>query len=142
MAIERWNPFREFEDWFRDYHRGFLGRLDDRQSLSQSDWLPAVDITEDDKAYQLQVEIPGIAKEDVKLSVDNGMLTISGERHQAHEDQHHHRTERFYGRFTRSFQLPEDVQAEDIDARFQDGMLYVTLAKSNVPQPRREIEIH
>ncbi|MCD8548878.1 MAG: Hsp20/alpha crystallin family protein [Aeromonadaceae bacterium] len=142
MAIERWNPFREFEDWFRDYHRGFLSRLDDRQNLSQSDWLPAVDIVETDHQYELQVEVPGMPKEDVKLSVDNGMLTISGERRQEQEDRQHHRTERFYGRFSRSFKLPEDVQAEDISARFQDGILYVTLAKSTPPQRRREIEIH
>ncbi|GAA4504091.1 Hsp20/alpha crystallin family protein [Pseudaeromonas paramecii] len=142
MAIERWNPFREFEDWFRDYHRGVLSRLDDRQSLSQSDWLPAVDIVENDRAYELQVEVPGMPKEDVKLSVDNGMLTISGERRQEHEDKQLHRTERFYGRFSRSFALPEDVQADDISARFQDGILYVTLAKSTPPQQRREIEIH
>lgn len=142
MAIERWNPFREFEDWFRDYHRGFLSRLDDRQNLSQSDWLPAVDIVETDHQYELQVEVPGMPKEDITLSVDNGMLTISGERRREQVDQHHHRTERFYGRFTRSFKLPDDVQAEDISARFQDGMLFVTLAKSNPPQRRREIEIH
>lgn len=142
MAIERWNPFREFDDWFQNYHKGMLSQLDDRQSLSQSDWLPAVDITEDDKAYQLQVEIPGIPKEDVTLSVDNGLLTISGERRQAREDQQHHRTERFYGRFSRSFKLPDDVQVDDISAGFQDGMLYVTLTKSSPSQKRREIEIH
>ena len=80
MKIERWNPFREFDDWFRDYHRGMLRRWGDDERDSARDWLPAVDILENSTEYQLKVEIPEIRKEDVKLTVNNGMLTIDGER--------------------------------------------------------------
>lgn len=143
MNIEKWNPFREFDDWFRDYNRSMLRRLTDRDSMTSSDWLPAVDILENAEEYQIKVEIPEIHKEDVKLTVNNGMLTVSGERRLENRDDKQHRMERMYGRFSRSFNLPEDVRPDKISGQFQDGMLYIHLVKSALPteQPR-EIEIH
>lgn len=141
MNIERWNPFREFDDWFRDYHRGMMKRWDERDALSATDWMPAVDILENDKEYQLKVEIPEIPKDDVKIAVNNGMLTISGERKQENRDDKQHRIERYYGHFSRSFSLPDDVQPEDISATFKDGMLYVHMTKSEPKEKVRQIEI-
>lgn len=142
MKLERWNPFREFDDWFRDYHRGMLTRLGEREAITSNDWLPAADILENDEEYQIKVEIPEIRKEDVKLSVNNGLLTISGERKLENRDDKQHRMERFYGCFTRSFRLPEDVRPENITGHFRDGMLYVHMVKSASPADKTlEIEI-
>ena len=95
MKLQRWNPFREFDDWFRDYHRGMLAHVGDRDAVSGNDWLPAVDILENDEEYQIKVEIPEIRKEDVKLSVNNGLLTISGERKLVHIPADHEHQFRF-----------------------------------------------
>ena len=140
MKIERWNPFREFDDWFSDYHRGMLRRWGDDEHGSGRDWLPAVDILENNSEYQLKVEIPEIQKEDVKLTVNNGMLTISGERRQENKDDKLHRIERFYGHFSRSFNLPDDVRPENISGEFRDGMLYVHMTKST-PSSAQPLEI-
>ncbi len=140
MKIEKWNPFREFDDWFRDYHRGMLPRRGDNEQGSDRDWLPAVDILENSTEYQLKVEIPEIQKEDIKLTVNGGILMISGERRQENKDDKLHRIERFYGRFSRSFNLPEDVKPENISAEFRDGMLYVHMTKST-PTGGQPLEI-
>ncbi len=135
MSIVRWNPFREFDDFFRDYHRALVKPGSDRDGVSGSDWMPAVDIVENDKEYQLKIELPEIPKEGVKLQVSNGMLTISGERKLEKRDEKQHRLERFYGRFSRSFSLPDDVTPETISSHFRDGMLYVHLPKTTPQHP-------
>ncbi len=142
MKLERWNPFREFDDWFRDYHRGMLTRLGEREAITSNDWLPAADILENDEEYQIKVEIPEIRKEDVHMAVSNGLLTITGERKLENQDDKQHRMERFYGRFSRSFSLPEDVRPENITGHFRDGMLYIHMAKTALPEEKSlEIEI-
>jgi len=142
MSIVRWNPFREFDDFFRDYHRALVKQLGDREAMTSSDWMPAVDIVEDDQEYQLKIEVPEIPKEGVKLQVSNGMLTISGERKLEKRDEKQHRMERFYGRFSRSFNLPDDVKPETITSNFRDGMLYVHMPKTTPQHPEvLEIEI-
>lgn len=142
MKMQRWNPFREFDDWFRDYHHGMLRQLGEPHTVTGSDWLPAVDILENSEEYQIKVEIPEIRKEDVKLTVNNGLLTISGERKLENLDDKQHRMERVYGHFSRSFNLPEDVRAENITGHFRDGMLFVHMVKSSPPEDKAlEIEI-
>jgi HSP20 family protein len=97
-----------------------------------ADWAPDVDITETDTAYLIKGEIPGVNKEDVKVKIEEGMLTMSGERKQEKEEKgkKFHRIERSYGSFMRSFRLPDNVDESAIKAEFKDGMLNVTLPKS------------
>jgi HSP20 family protein len=100
-----------------------------------------VDITEDDKEYIIKTELPEVKKEEVKVSVENGLLTIVGERKfEKEENKKYHRVERAYGRFIRSFVLPEGVDPDKVNAEFRDGVLKVHLAKSEQTKPK-QIEV-
>jgi Molecular chaperone (small heat shock protein) len=103
---------------------------------------PLVDIAEDEKEYLLKVELPEVQKDDVKVTVESGTLTISGERKVEKEQKGRkfHRVERFYGRFERNFSIPEDAEAGDVKAEFKDGVLRVHLAKSEKARPK-QIEV-
>jgi len=106
------------------------------------DWVPAVDIEETKEAYLLKAEVPGLAKDEVKITFSDSVLTISGEKHseKASEDKKVHRVERTYGAFERCFTLPSAVKADKIEAAYKDGVLTVTVPKSEEAKPR-EIEI-
>jgi len=148
-GITRWNPFRELEDAQRrmssllewsPFRRGNLTAED--ENISVPEWAPLVDIAEDQKEYLIKVELPEVQKDDVKVTVESGTLTISGER-KAEKQQNgrkFHRVERFYGRFERSFSIPEDAEASDVKAEFKDGVLRVHLAKSEKARPK-QIEV-
>jgi HSP20 family protein len=137
----RWDPFKELNDL---QHR--LTSLLDRPSVrSNSDetittpqWSPLVDITEDDKEYVIKAELPEVKKEDVKVSVENGVLSIVGERKFEKEEKgrRYHRVERSYGNFVRTFTLPDDADAGKVVAQFKDGVLRVLLAKREDARPR------
>lgn len=112
-------------------------------STGTSRWTPAVDIREDDHAISLDFELPGLKPEDVELSVENGVLTVSGQKRAVRkegEEGRWHMVERTYGSFFRSFQLPKGVNEARIEASFDSGVLTVTIPKAALPQPRR-IEI-
>ncbi len=102
------------------------------EMLAVADWAPSVDISETDAAYLIKGEIPGVKKEDVKVTIEDGMLTIQGERKQEKEEKGRkfHRVECSHGKFMRSFQVPDDADENNVKAEFRDGMLNVTLAKS------------
>ena len=144
-AIARWNPSREIDEI---QHRitSALGlptfRKDGERELVASEWAPAVDITEDDRGYLIKAELPEVKKEDVKVTVENGILSISGERKFVKEDKDkkYHRIERAYGSFSRSFGLPEDADTEKVEAKFSDGVLHVLVAKSEAAKPK-QIEV-
>lgn len=142
MAITRWNPFREMDEMLEQYARA-SGRLKAQREggqevIAASDWSPSVDITETDKEFLVKAEVPEVKKEDVKITVNAGVLTISGERRLEKEekDRKHHRIERYYGTFSRSFTLPDNVREDGIRAEHKDGMLYVHLPKAEAPKPR------
>ena len=101
-------------------------------------WSPLVDITEDEKEYLIKAELPDMKKEDVRLTVENDVLTISGERKFEKEEKgkKYHRIERAYGSFVRSFSLPEDADGSKVTADFKDGMLHVHLPKSVKAKPK------
>ena len=103
-----------------------------------TNWLPPVDIEENDREYILKAELPGMKKEEVKLEVEGGTLSISGERKAEKEekDKKYHRMERSYGAFQRSFTLPEGALAEKISAEFKDGVLLVHLPKDETAKPQ------
>jgi HSP20 family protein len=109
-----------------------------KEALTVSQWSPLVDITEDDKEYLIKVELPDMKKEDVRLTVENDVLAISGERkfEKEEKDRKYHRIERAYGSFERSFSLPEDADGSKVTADFKDGMLQVRLPKSVKAKPK------
>ena len=108
------------------------------ETMTTSAWAPLVDITEDDKEYLIKVELPEIKKEDVKVTVENGTLTISGERkfEKEEKDKKYHRVERAYGSFVRSFALPEGTDGSKVSADYKDGVLKVHLPKSEQVRPK------
>jgi HSP20 family protein len=143
MNITRWEPFREMENLFRDY-APFIGRSLRRNGDEFSDWKPLADITENDKEYLIKAELPEVKKEDVKITLEDGVITISGERKKETElkEANEIRVESFYGTFTRSFALPDNVDVDGIRAETKDGVLKVHVPKSaTVKSQARKIEI-
>jgi HSP20 family protein len=109
-----------------------------KEAMTVAEWSPLVDIMEDEKEYLIKAELPDMKKEDVKLTVENDVLTISGERKYAKEEkgEKYHRIERAYGSFLRSFSLPEDADGSKVSADYKDGMLKVHLPKSERAKPK------
>jgi HSP20 family protein len=109
-----------------------------KEALTVAQWSPLVDITEDEKEYLIKAELPDMKKEDVRLTVENEVLAISGERKFEKEEKgkKYHRVERAYGSFVRSFSLPEDADGSKVSADFKDGMLQVHLPKSQKAKPK------
>jgi HSP20 family protein len=139
MNLMSWNPFREMDELLG--HSRFLGRawpFEADGDVPLAHWAPSVDISETDKEYLVKAELPGVKKEDVKITAHNGVLTIEGERKVEHEtkDEKHHRVERYYGKFSRSFTLPEGVAADRISADGKEGVITVHLPKSEVKKPK------
>ena len=110
-------------------------RTEPEEWFAPTEWMPPVDIEEDDREYVLKAELPGMKKEDVKLKVEGGTLSISGERKQE-KDKKHDRVERSYGAFVRSFTLPEAVLTEKVSAEFKDGILMVHVPKDEKAKPK------
>lgn len=143
----RWNPFKEM-DTLHNQLASLLGRdfgrvslRDDgnkEESVRVTEWAPLVDIAEDEKEYLIKAELPEVNKKDLSVTVENGVLTIRGERHFEKEEKNkrYHRVERAYGNFTRSFTLPEDADETKVSAVFKDGVLQVGLAKCEQAKPK------
>lgn len=148
MELTKWDPFREMEDLFDHYSRNLRHPHRSRHHMmAPGDWVPRVDICETDAAFVIQLEVPGLEKKDIKVSVDGGILTVQGERRQEkkekEEDTKYHRIERFYGSFTRSFALPDNVDETKIDAVFKDGVLNLQVPKTETAKPKTiDIEVH
>ena len=138
MALIRWDPSRELEELAarleRVVGRPALPRPSEggKETLTVPDWVPAVDIAETPEEYLIKVELPEIKKEDVKVTVENGVLRIGGERKQEKEERtkKFHRIERSYGNFVRTFTMPENVDETKVLADFKDGLLTLHLTKS------------
>lgn len=134
MEIVKWHPFRELEEIQRRLNRMFVDnapRLND-EPFFVADWAPAVDIQETDATFAVKVDLPDVKKEDIKVEMHNGTLTIEGERKQEKEEkgQKFHRIERQYGSFVRRFTMPAEVDEAKVKAAFADGVLNVTLPKA------------
>lgn len=151
MAIIRFNPVRDLLNVEREFNRMFR-TFDDRFGLSKKEdsengyenavWMPLTDIFEDKDNYMIKADLPGMKKDDVKISFADGQLSISGERVQEQEskDTKCHRIERTYGKYYRSFNLPKEIKEDKIKAEFKDGQLTVTIPKAEEVKPK-EIEI-
>lgn len=135
MALVRRDPWREIEDMFDRYSRA--AGWPRREGASNGEWMPSVDIAETEKEYVIKAELPEVRKEDVKVTVENGVLSIRGERKQEKEEKgkKFHRIERVYGSFARSFTLPDNVDESKISATFKDGMLHLQMPKSAPAKP-------
>lgn len=145
MTLVKWNPVadylpqvshlnREINRMFDSFFRG--GSLDDGSYGSA--WAPAVDIHERDDAYVIEAELPGLAKEDIKVSIENNVLTLRGERSSEKKDHRgeYLRMERSYGSFVRSFTLPTTIKSEKAEAEYRDGILTITVPKADEAKPR------
>ena len=142
----QWNPLKERDELEHRLstllgHRASTGN-GGKEALTVAEWSPLVDIVEDENEYRIKAELPAMKKEDVRLTVDNGVLTISGERkyEQEEKQEKHHRIERAYGSFLRRFSLPEDADGSKVTADYKDGVLHVHLPKSEKAKPK-SIEI-
>src|SRR3989442_13648043 len=126
-GLTRWDPLKEMER-LQTRPSGLFARArarrgnGEQESITVAEWAPLVDIIEDDKEYLIKAELPEVKKEDVKVAVENGVLTISGERTYEKEDKgrKYHRVERAYGSFERSFTVPEDADTTKVNAEFKD----------------------
>ena len=138
FMTSRWDPFKELDD-FTNRLSSVLRRGDGEETMTVAEWTPAVDVSEDDKEYLIKAELPEIKRENVKVNVEHGVLTISGDRKMEKEEKgkRYHRVERAYGSYLRSFTLPDDADGEKVTAEFKEGVLSVHLPKNEKVKPRR-----
>jgi len=142
MAIIRWNPWRDFDVLQREMNRVLedwsVKTEGKAKELCTSDWVPNVDIYEDREAIVVSAELPGMTEKEVKVSVEERVLTLSGERkfqNEAKKD-NYHRVESAYGCFSRSFTLPPNVDRDKISAKMESGVLHVVLPKKEEAKPK------
>ncbi len=151
MTLVRWNPTRDLSNLEKEFNRLFRNvrsRFDmdetnsSEKGYESSVWSPLADISENDDNFVVKLDLPGVDKKDIKISYNDGELTVSGERKQENEskDSKYHRIERSYGKYFRTFALPKKVKEKDIAAEFKDGQLTITLPKSEEAKPK-EIEV-
>jgi HSP20 family protein len=135
MSLVRWEPFREMDNFFRRYAADF-----DRDLRKQNrDWSPVANISETDKEYLIKAELPEVKKEDIKVSLENGVITVSGERKQEKEakSENEIRVESFYGTFSRSFALPDNIDEKAVSAESKDGVLRIRIPKTAAAKPKQ-----
>ncbi|HEY6995236.1 MAG TPA: Hsp20/alpha crystallin family protein [Xanthobacteraceae bacterium] len=156
-ALREWRPFetlrREIDRLFDDFDGGFWRSPFRRSAFDlepfwrrELTWsaTPAIDVAETEKAYEVTAELPGMSESDVEVSAANGVLTIKGEKKEEKEEKKkdYYLSERRYGSFERRMQIPEDVEADKIEAAFKKGVLTVTLPKKPEAQkPAKKIEV-
>ncbi len=133
-TLSIWSPIHEMDELFHNRLASVLGG----EGLQSAAWSPVVDIEESAEAYTIRAELPGLSKEKVKVTVENGALTLSGERdlERRVETKTFHRVERSHGTFTRSFTLPDDVDPESVAANFKDGLLEIQIIKREEALPK------
>jgi HSP20 family protein len=145
MKLVKWDPFRELEDLTTRFNRYFghnysfaKGGVPAEEAMTYADWAPMVDIKETLEEYLIKAELPEINKEDVKVAIEDGVLTIRGERKLEKEEKGKkwHRIERAYGTFLRSFTVPEYVDEKKLVATYKDGVLEIHLPKAPVTKPK------
>lgn len=144
MSLVRWDPFRELEDVTSRLNRFFglsplrQGADPRKDAIMAFDWEPTVDIAETESEFHIKAELPEVKKEDVKISVENGVLRLAGERKHEKEEKgkKFHRVERSYGSFLRTFSLPDNVDDTKVRAEFKDGVLNVYLPKTERARPK------
>jgi len=139
MAITRWDPFREVVALQNRMNSLFGNMAENEGPLTTANFVPAVDVYEDEKKVVLKLEVPGIEEKDLDVSVENNVLTVKGERkfEKEEKEENFHRIERRYGSFYRAFTLPTTVDTEHIDAKYEAGVLKLELKKKPEAQPKQ-----
>ncbi|MDL1893980.1 Hsp20/alpha crystallin family protein [Sphingobacteriales bacterium CHB3] len=153
MSLVRWNPVRDLATFPSDivsmqkeinhmFDRFFRGGTLEEGDIMPTTWLPAVDLVEKDNEFVAKVELPGVNKDDVKITLQENILTIRGEKKEEKEtkESSYHRLERSYGSFQRSFTLPTTVKADKVEAQYKDGILTINLPKAEEAK-RKQIEV-
>ena len=143
-SMTRWNPSSNVSrrDPFYRMMDSFFGEnaLSQSEDVSNRAWLPAVNIRENDDAFLIEAELPGMTKDDIDITLENNLLKLSGERRfekDNSENGNYHRIERSYGSFLRTFSLPSQVDSEKVEARFENGVLTVAVPKTTEAKPRK-----
>ena len=140
MSLIKWQPFGEFDDAFARLMPGLFSRSSRiaAESGGKFAWAPSADISETDAEYLIRAELPAVSKEDVKVMLEQGMITIQGERKEGKEtkDEKFHRVESFRGAFSRSFSVPDNIDEKGIRAESKDGVLTVHLPKAKASMPK------
>jgi len=146
MLITRFDPFREFANLQErmEYFNRLFNSVESSQEAERVDFIPSVNTREADDAYYIEVDLPGVKKENISIDVKDNILTISGERviEDKRKDDEFYRVESVYGKFARSFTLPEDVDSDKIEAKAENGVLVVKIPKVQVvDKAPKKIEI-
>jgi HSP20 family protein len=139
MKITRWDPVRDLESLSNRLNQVFgqsAARPDEAPVFA--DWTPLMDVEETEAEYLVKTDLPDIKKEDVKVAIQDGVLSLEGERKQEKEEKtkKYHRVERSYGTFVRRLSVPSDVDQQKVQAEFKDGVLTVHMPKSAASKPR------
>lgn len=142
--ITRYQPRDFFRDFSDQMNRLMSGRLDtlllpEETAFAENDWLPAVDIKEDADKFLVRADLPGVEAKDIDVSLESGVLTISGKRESEVKDEKdgYRRVERVYGEFHRQFTLPESADPEKVSAKCDKGVLEITIGKTEARKPKR-----
>jgi HSP20 family protein len=140
-VLTRWDPYREFSSVQDRLNRLFNASFNEGrdESLSTSNFAPAVDVYEDEHNITLKIEVPGIDEKDIDVRIENNILTVHGERkfEKEEKEENYRRVERQYGSFTRTFTLPNTVDTETVSANYEKGVLKVKLAKKAEAKPKQ-----
>jgi len=151
MSMIKYNPSRELfriEKDFNNLLKNFLHKFKDDsedKDFLEASWAPLSDIIETDKEYRVALDVPGVDKKDIKVSVSNGVLSISGERKEENEvkKSNYYKIEKAYGKYYRSFNLPDNIDDKKIEAEFKNGTLTVHIPKSETAKPKQiEVKIN
>lgn len=142
MQLTSWNPIRELDEVqnrLSSFFNRFPNRPGNGKEFTLANFSPDVDIIEDEKEYLVKADLPEMKKEEVKVMVENGVLSIAGERKTEKEEKNKtfHRIERSFGSFERTFTMPEDADASKLTAEFKDGVLRVHMPKNPAAQPKK-----
>ena len=146
MTLVRWQPFNNSlmgMTHMRQMMNHVLNNPDGLDNENPVSWSPRIDVSENDNKFEVSAELPGLDRDDIKIEVQNNILTISGEKKSVREEDNDdtYLCERAYGRFSRSFELPALVESEGIKAGFKNGVLTLNLPKVEAAKPK-QIEVH
>lgn len=144
MYVTRYEPRNLLRDMSEEFNRMLVGRLGgylpvDGGDLAATDWLPAVDIKEEDNRFLVRADLPGVDPKDVEITLQNGTLAIKGKRESQvkRDDQDYYRVERVYGEFYRRFMLPDSADPDKVSAKYDKGVLEIDIGKSEARKPKR-----
>ena len=137
MSVIRWNPYQGLSSLPKDLDH-FFGNFGLDFQNTDKVWNPSIDVIESENDYEVKAEIPGMEKDDIKVSFEDNMVTLTGEKKRESEenDRNYRRIERSYGKFERSFRLPNGINVDEIKANYKNGVLSISMPKSEASKPK------